>query len=58
MRKIKVDKIKLINEDTDLEITSDIINNYKSNTNKKRITKKGLENYFNNLIRYMNSRFI
>jgi len=58
MRKIKVDKIKLINEDTDLEITSDIINNYKSNTNKKRITKKGLENYFNNLIRFMNSRFI
>ncbi len=58
MRKIKVDKIKLINEDTDLEVTSDIINNYKSNTNKKRITKKGLENYFNNLIRFMNSRFI
>jgi len=58
MRKIKVDKIKLINEDTDLEITSDIINNYKSNTNKKRITKKGLENYFNNLIQFMNSRFI
>lgn len=58
MRKIKVDKIKLINEDTDLEVTSDIINNYKSNTNKKRITKKGLENYFNNLIQFMNSRFI
>lgn len=58
MRKIKVDKIKLINEEKDLEVTSDIINTYKNNTNKKRITKKGLENYFNNLIQFMNDRFI
>jgi len=56
MRKNKVDKINLLNED--LEVTSDIINTYKKNTNRRRITKKGLENYFNNLIRFMNSRFI
>lgn len=57
MRKIKIDKIK-IKDDDELEVTTDIINNYKTNTNKKRITKKGLENYFNNLIQFMNSRFI
>jgi len=41
-----------------LEVTSDIINAYKKNTTRKRVTKKGLENYYNNLIQFMNSRFI
>jgi hypothetical protein len=58
MRKVKVDKIKLLNEENDLEVTSDIINSYRTNTARKRVTKKGLENYFNNLIQLMNSRFI
>jgi hypothetical protein len=58
MRKNKVDKIKLLNEEHDLEVTSDIINAYRTNTYKKRITKKGLEKYYNNLIQFMNSRFI
>jgi len=58
MRKNKVDKIKLLNEEHDLEVTSDIINAYKKNTARKRVTKKGLEKYYNNLIQFMNSRFI
>jgi len=58
MRKNKVDKIKLLNEENDLEVTSDIINAYKNNTTRKRITKRGLEKYYNNLIQFMNSRFI
>jgi hypothetical protein len=58
MRKSKVNKIRLMNEEHDLEITSDIINAYKNNTTRKRVTKKGLEKYYNNLIQFMNSRFI
>lgn len=58
MRKNKVDKIKLLNEEHDLEVTSDIINSYKTNTTRKRVTKRGLEKYYNNLIQFMNSRFI
>lgn len=58
MRKNKVDKIKLLNEEHDLEVTSDIINSYKTNTTRKRVTKRGLEKYYNNLIQLMNNRFI
>ena len=58
MRKNKVDKIRLLNEEHDLEVTSDIINAYKNNTTRKRVTKKGLEKYYNNLIQFINSRFI
>ena len=58
MRKSKVDKIRLLNEENDLEVTSDIINSYKTNTTRKRVTKRGLEKYYNNLIQFMNSRFI
>ena len=58
MRKNKVNKIRLLNEESDLEVTSDMINAYKINSAKKRVTKKGLEKYYNNLIQFMNSRFI
>ena len=58
MRKNKVNKIRLLNEESDLEVTSDMINAYKTNRAKKRVTKKGLEKYYNNLIQFMNSRFI
>lgn len=56
MRKNKVDKIKLLNEEHDLEVTSDIINSYKTNTTRKRVTKRGLEKYYNNLILIMQTR--
>jgi hypothetical protein len=58
MRKNKINKIRLLNEESDLEVTSDMINAYKINSTKKRVTKKGLEKYYNNLIQFMNSRFI
>ena len=41
MRKNKVNKIRLLNEESDLEVTSDMINAYKTNSAKKRVTKKG-----------------
>ena len=55
MRKLRVDKIKLITEDNEVEVTLEMINSYRINT-KKRITKKGLEKYYNNLILTMQSR--
>lgn len=55
MRKNKVKKINLLDED--LEVTNDIINSYKTNTSRKKVTKKGLEKYYNNLIKVMNNRF-
>jgi hypothetical protein len=57
MRKNRIEKIKLLNEEAEVDVTSDMINSYKNNT-KKRVTKKGLEKYYNNLILIMNSRFI
>lgn len=57
MRKNRIEKIKLLNEEHEVDVTSDMINSYKNNT-KKRVTKKGLEKYYNNLIQFMNSRFI
>ncbi len=51
----KVKKIKLINDDNEVEVTLEMINSYKINT-RKRITKKGLEKYYNNLILVMESR--
>ena len=55
MRKSRVDKIKLLNEENEVDVTSDMLNSYRINT-KKRVTKKGLEKYFNNLILLMQSR--
>jgi hypothetical protein len=55
MRKSRVDKIRLLNEENEVDVTSDMLNSYKNNT-KKRVTKKGLEKYFNNLILIMQSR--
>jgi len=55
MRKNRIEKIKLLSEETEVDVTSDIINSYKNNT-KKRVTKKGLEKYYNNLILIMQTR--
>ena len=40
MRKNKIDKIRLLNEESDLEVTSDMINAYKINSAKKELQKK------------------
>jgi hypothetical protein len=58
MRKQSVNKIKLKNETVDIEVTGDMIDSYKKSTNKKRITKKGMENYFNNLIHFMSNGLV
>lgn len=55
MRKNRIEKIKLLNEEHEVDVTSDMINSYKNNT-KKRVTKKGLEKYYNNLILIMQTR--
>jgi len=55
MRKNKIDKIQLLNEESEVDVTSDMINSYRNNT-KKRVTKKGLEKYYNNLILIMQTR--
>ena len=55
MRKNRIEKIKLLNEESEVDVTSDMINSYRNNT-KKRVTKKGLEKYFNNLILIMQTR--
>ena len=52
MRKNRIEKIKLLNEESEVDVTSDMINSYRNNT-KKRVTKKGLEKYYNNLILIM-----
>ncbi len=56
MRKNRIEKIKLLNEEHEVDVTSDMINSYKNNTTRKRVTKKGLEKYFNNLILIMQTR--
>ena len=55
MRKNRIEKIKLLSEENEVDVTSDMINSYKVNT-KKRVTKKGLEKYYNNLILIMQTR--
>jgi hypothetical protein len=55
MRKTRIEKIKLLNEESEVDVTSDMINSYRNNT-KKRVTKKGLEKYYNNLILIMQTR--
>jgi hypothetical protein len=55
MRKNRIEKIKLLNEESEVDVTSDMINSYRNNT-KKRVTKKGLEKYYNNLILIMQTR--
>jgi len=47
----KFTKINL--NDDEIEVNNELIEVYKKNTNKKRITKKGMENYFNALIEKM-----
>ena len=43
LSKNKVNKIRLLNEESDLEVTSDMINAYKTNSAKKRVTKKEIQ---------------
>mgnify|MGYP003340286910 CR=1 FL=1 len=42
-----------LNDDEVVEVNEELIDVYKKNTKKKRITKKGMENYFNALVEKM-----
>jgi hypothetical protein len=47
----------VINE-TEIEITQDIIDHYKRETHRKRVTKKGIEKFFNSLFEKINLHLI
>jgi hypothetical protein len=43
----------IIVDNTELELTSDLIERYKHTTRKKRVTKRGIEKFYNKLIAFM-----
>lgn len=43
----------IIVDNTELELTSDLIERYKHTTRKKRVTKRGIEKFYNKLIEFM-----
>jgi len=49
-------KIKI--QDEEVEITKDIVEIYKNQTGKKRISRKGMEKFFNSLITKFKSNLI
>jgi len=47
----------VINE-TEIEINQDIIDHYKRETHRQRVTKKGIEKFFNSLFEKINLHLI
>jgi hypothetical protein len=47
----------IIIDNTEMELTNDLIERYKNTTRKKRVTKRGIEKFYNKLILFMNGRF-
>jgi hypothetical protein len=45
-------------QEEELEITDQLIEYYKKNTRKKRVTKKGIEKFFNAFVDKLQSRFM
>lgn len=43
----------IIVNNTELELTNDLIERYKHTTRKKRVTKRGIEKFYNKLIEFM-----
>ena len=43
----------IIVDNTELELTNDLIERYKHTTRKKRVTKRGIEKFYNKLIEFM-----
>lgn len=52
---IKSKTIKV--DDTEVELTYDLIERYKTTTRKKRVTKRGIEKFYNKLISFMTNKF-
>jgi hypothetical protein len=49
--------IKATIDDSEVELTNELIQKYKKDTNKVRVTKKGIEKFFNNFIKAMKNGF-
>lgn len=47
----------IIVDNTEVELTNDLIERYKNTTRKKRVTKRGIEKFYNKLISFMTSQF-
>jgi hypothetical protein len=43
----------IIVDNTEVELTNDLIERYKHTTRKKRVTKRGIEKFYNKLIAFM-----
>jgi len=47
----------IVVDNTEIKLTHDLVERYKTTTRKKRVTKKGIEKFYNKLISFMTSRF-
>jgi hypothetical protein len=47
----------IVVDNTEVELTYDLIERYKNTTRKKRVTKRGIEKFYNKLISFMTSQF-
>ena len=47
----------IVVNNTEMELTNDLIERYKNTTRKKRVTKRGIEKFYNKLISFMNNHF-
>lgn len=53
---IKSQTITIRVDNDDVELNSELIERYKRSTHKKRVTKAGIEKFYNKLIEVMSSR--
>jgi hypothetical protein len=47
----------IVVDNTEVELTHDLIERYKNTTRKKRVTKRGIEKFYNKLISFMTNQF-
>lgn len=47
----------IVVDNNELPLTHDLIERYKSTTRKKRVTKRGIEKFYNKLISFMTNPF-
>ena len=47
----------IVVDNTEVELTRDLIERYKNTTRKKRVTKRGIEKFYNKLISFMTNQF-
>jgi hypothetical protein len=47
----------IVVDNIEVELTRDLIERYKNTTRKKRVTKRGIEKFYNKLISFMTNQF-